>query len=207
METGEIQHSCYADLSKHIYRFSVQEILFQSRSIDRSGMNPFKQMVATLFRKMHRFMRLNDLLGDTMMCQLCDDLCIVYRTIGTRHGQMFSVARGASQGRQNSNTTTMSQVPDSFDTVVPEYQSPIITTSNACVFRPPLIRINTGPITPLMHPDDEADDFEPVFRDDEGEFERSDYIEHHMPSENPISCFATPTALHTIRSLTQAAQY
>jgi uncharacterized protein YegL len=206
IETREIQHSCYADLSKHIYRFSVQEILFQSRSIDRSVIHSFKQTVATLFRKMHRFMRLNDLLGDAMMCQLCDDLCIVYRTVGTRHGQMFSVARASSQGRQNSNTTSMSQVPDSFDTVVPTYQDsqePMTPRSNA---RPPLLRVNTAAITPLMNPVDEADDFETVFPDIDGEFERNDYIENHMPSENPISCFATPTALHTIRSLT-ATQY
>jgi len=208
METGEIQHSCDADLSKHIYRFSVQEILFQSRSIDRSAMTSFKQTVATLFRKMRRFMRLNNLLSDAMMCQLCDDLCIVYRTVGTRHGQMFSVARAASQGRQNSNTTTMSQVPDSGDTFVPTYQDsqePMTPRSNA---RPPLLRTNTASITPLINPIDEADDFHTVFPiiDNDGEFERNDFIEHHMPSENPISCFATPTALHTIRSLTQGTK-
>lgn len=205
METGEIQHSCNADLSKHIYRFSVQEILFQSRSIDRNGMRQFKSSVALLFRKMRRFMRLNNLLGDSMMCQLCDDLCIVYRTVGTRHGQMFSVARAASQGRQNSNTTTMSQTidDDEDDTFVSRFHIP---TSNTDLSQPSLTRLHTINVTPLMNPLDEEDDFESIFSETDGEFERNDYIENHMPSENPISCFATPTALHTIRSLT-ATQY
>jgi uncharacterized protein YegL len=205
METGEIQRSCDADLSKHIYRFSVQEILFQSRSIDRSEMSSFKKTVAILFRKMRRFMRLNNLLVDAMMCQLCDDLCIVYRTVGTRHGQMFSVARGASQGRQNSNTTTMSQAIDydEDDTFVSRFRAP---TSNTDLSQPSLTRLHTINVTPLMNPLDEEDDFESIFSETDGEFERNDYIENHMPSENPISCFATPTALHTIRSLT-ATQY
>jgi hypothetical protein len=211
METGEIRNSCDTDLSKHIYRFSVQEILFQSRSIDRSAMSSFKHILATLFRKIRRFMRLNDLLGDAMMSQLCDDLCIVYRTVGTSYGQMFSVARATSQGRQNSNTTTMSQTQNEEDTVIPSFQDsqePMTPRSKVGVFRLPLIRTNTASITPLINPIDEADDFETVFPaiDLDGEFERNDFIEHHIPSENPISCFATPRALHTIRSLT-ATQY
>jgi hypothetical protein len=203
IETGEIQHSCDEDLSKHIYRISVQEILFQSRSIVINETGRFKNTVATIFRKMRRFMRVNNLLGDAMLCQLCDDLCIVYRTAGTRHGQMLSIARSASQGRQQSNTTSMSQDHDSFDTIVPAYQDSQEPMSDSSVF---MLRINNRSITPLMQPIDESDDFEPVFSEDEGEFERTDYIEHHMPSDNPISCFATPTALHTIRSLT-ATQY
>jgi uncharacterized protein YegL len=206
VETGEIQHSCDTDLSKHMYRFSVQEILFQSRSIDRNMIRQLKQSIALLFRKMRRFMRLNNLLDDAMMIQLCDDLCIVYRTMGTQHGQMFSVARAASQGRQNSNTTSMSQPRDSDDTVVYDFQDspPSMTPrSNTHVFQlSPLMRSNTVHITPLMHPVDENDDFEPVFSETDGEFETNDYIDNHMPSENPISCFATPRALHTIRSLT-----
>jgi len=207
MESGEIQHSCDADLSKHIYRFCVQEILFQSRSIDRSIISSFKKTVAVLFRKMRRFMRLTNLLGDAMMCQLCDDLCIVYLTVGTSYGQMFSVARAASQGRQQSNTTSMSQTQDLQDTIVPLFQDsqePMTPRSNT---RLPLLRTNTASITPLINPIDEYDDFETVFSviDDDGEFEHNDYIEHHIPSDNPFSCFATPMALHTIRSLTQAA--
>lgn len=208
METGEIRNSCDTDLSKHIYRFCVQEILFQSRSIDRSVMSSFKKTVAILFRKMRRFMRVTNLLGDAMMCQLCDDLCIVYRTVGTSYGQMFSVARATSQGRQNSNTTTMSQIQNEEDmdiSLFQDSQEPMTPRSKVGVFRPPLLRTKTASITPLINPIDEADDFVTVFPaiDLDGEFERSDHIENHMPSENPISCFATPRALHTIRSLTQ----
>jgi hypothetical protein len=153
-------------------------------------------------------MRVTNILSDAMMCQLCDDLCIVYRTVGTRHGQMFSVARAASQGRQQSNTTSMSQTQDIQDTIVPVFQYSQEQMTPRSNTRLPLLRTNTASITPLINPIDEDDDFETVFSiiDDDGEFERSDYIENHMPSENPISCFATPRALHTIRSLT-ATQY
>lgn len=206
METGEIQHSCDEDLSKHIYRISTQEILFKSKTMVRVGLAQFKQSVSLLFRKMRRFMRLNDLSADPMMAQLCDDLSIVYRTAGTRHGQMFSVARSSSQGRQNSNTATMTQEPDHDynDTFVPAYDSqvPMLPRSNAMQ----LMRCNSAGPTPLMHPVDEEDDFEPIFQEIEGDFDDNDYIDHYLPSENPISCFATPTALNTIRSLTQGNQ-
>lgn len=191
LETGEIYHSCNADLSKHIYRFSVQEILFQSRSLHTGRNITFKRSIANLFRKMRRFMRLNNMSSDPMMSQLCDDLCIVYRTVGTRHGQMFSMARGASQGRQQSNTTSVSlPMNDIDDTFVPVYDS-----------QPTSPRVRKS-ITPLLHPLDEEDDFEPVSLEEDGDFEQNDYIENHVPSENPISCFATPTAVKTIRSLT-----
>jgi hypothetical protein len=145
---------------------------------------------------------------DPMMAQLCDDLSIVYQTAGTRHGQMLSVARSSSQGRQNSNTTTMTQDVnhdhDYDDTFVPAYDSqvPMLPRSNAIAFDTQLMRSNTLGPTPLLHPVDEEDDFEPIFQEIEGDFDDNDYIDRYLPSENPISCFATPTALHTIRSLT-----
>lgn len=201
-ETGEIYHSCDQDLSNHIYRFAVQKILYQSKSIDRRRTRQFKQLVSTLFRKMHRFMRLNNLIADPLMIQLCDDLSIIYRTIGTRHGHMLSVSRSASQGRQSSNTTSMSQSADDMETFVPVFQD--VERLNSTPFQTPVLnRARRLSITPLMNSVDEEDDFEPVFLDTGDEFDYMDYIENHVPSENPISCFATPSALQTIRSLTQ----
>jgi hypothetical protein len=75
---------------------------------------------------------------------------------------------------------------------------------NSTPFQTPVLtRARRLSITPLMNSVDEDDDFEPVFLDTYDEFDYMDYIENHVPSENPISCFATPSALQTIISLTQ----
>jgi hypothetical protein len=190
METGEI-HSTRSNLSKYMYRQAVQEIMFESRSV--SDIYPFKQSVSALFSKLRGFMRENNLLTDRMMIQLCDDLCIMYRTLGTRMGGTFTLARAQSQGRQQSNTVPMS--PDGRDNF--DFDSPPrLTRMNAQQ------QINPFPsITPLRNDPDLAD-ADNVFRMDVVVDEEDDNISNYVVGNDPISCFASPSAVNTMRSIT-----
>ena len=59
-------------------------------------------------------MKSHHLLEDKLMMSLCDDVVVIYRTIGTEHGLMYACSRQSSQGAQrlnaNSNTPINSGV-------------------------------------------------------------------------------------------------
>jgi hypothetical protein len=51
-------------------------------------------------------MKANDLREDKFLINLCDDISIVYHSIGTQLGMMYTTARQTSQGRQHTYTST-----------------------------------------------------------------------------------------------------
>ena len=185
METGEMHSSSRVDLSKYMYRQAVQEIMFRSKSVINIG--TFKNEISGLFRKLRRFMRTKDLLEDALLSQLCDDLCIVFRTIGTRTGMMFSLAREQSQGRQQSNTTTPRAVEPDFSDFGMARQNTV-----------------TRFIAPLLNCPDSQDVFEPITRERVPSEEigaDEDDIRMHITNDNGISCFAGSTAVDTMTQL------
>jgi len=123
-----------------------------------------------------------------MLKQLCDDLSLTYKTLGTEEGRVLSCARQTSQGRQQSrNVSTPTQAT--------QLRSP---------FAPPIYRQNarsftrsnteTG-ITPLFNFPDINDDFK---QSDQTE------IDLYVASEDPISCYATTQAANMMRCMTQS---
>ena len=64
--------------------------------------------------EMKEYMKSHHLLEDKLMMSLCDDVVVIYRTIGTEHGLMYACSRQSSQGAQrlnaNSNTPINSGV-------------------------------------------------------------------------------------------------
>ena len=133
-------------------------------------------------------MKESDNEDDTMLKQLCDDLSIAYKTLGTEQGRVLSCARQTSQGRQQSRNVS----------------TPTQHTQSRSVFAPPIYRQNanliyrqnagTG-ITPLFNFPDMDDDFVPS---DQTE------IDLYIPSEDPISCYATTQAASMMRTMTQS---
>jgi hypothetical protein len=63
--------------------------------------------------EMKKFMTENGLEQDKLMKNLCDDIYISLRTIGTKHGAMYSCARQASQGTQR--CYTVNHTPEDND--------------------------------------------------------------------------------------------
>lgn len=211
METGEIQTS-RIDLSRYMYRQIVQEAMFKSRStVDYSN---FKVEIAIIFKKMRRFMRNGNMTTDRMLMQLCDDLCIMHRTIGTRDGRILTLAREQSQGRQQSNTVPMT--PRTTQTQDHGLNLPRLSR----MYTPSTPRQPrhidwededslpfVSSITPLRNCPDEYDSSAEttVFQLNlpEDEFSMEDEISNYMLRNDPISCFASPSAVNTMRTMTQ----
>ena len=90
------------DLQKMVYRQKTQEILFTAnRDInDRSKIKKIKEELKTFLSELKEYMKTSELENDPLLKNLCDDIVVVYRTIGTRYGQMYSSSRQTSQGNE-----------------------------------------------------------------------------------------------------------
>jgi len=188
-ETGVLMYyTC--DLSKYVFRQAVLNQLSIAKSNNRiDARTECKKDMADLFSKLRTYMKESDNEDDAMLKQLCDDLSIAYKTLGTEQGRVLSCARQASQGRQQSRNVS----------------TPMHYTQPRSPFAPPIYRQNLTSlsranrettITPLFNFPDMEDDFNP--QSDETE------IDVYVPSENPISCYATAQAADTMRHMTQS---
>lgn len=107
------------DLTKYMLRHKTQILLFEAKSLDTNYYNnnitetkEIRRKINCLFKEIYGYMKKNDLLEDSFMRNLCDDLCITYKNIGTDIGNMFILSRYTSQGRQQ----TYSMTPDKDET-------------------------------------------------------------------------------------------
>jgi von Willebrand factor type A domain len=186
------------------------------------------QRLRHIFRNMRKFMRENDLNEDPFMKVLCDDIIITFQTIGTYKSNYYSSARQSSQGRQRTyNVTTNDSFED--DQLLGARARNHIHRLNAMdnILGAPrprrLVRQTTGPMDPsqlVIHPfpsiDSDDQSQEPtirnienienigkvddtVFQDVDTSFE--DEIDNFLPSNNNISCYATPRGLDTMRTM------
>jgi hypothetical protein len=91
---------------------------FQSLSIKKTSTSPnvaeeeqiLKQKLRSFIEELKKYMEDNNLKHDKFLKNLCDDIYISYRTIGTKYGSMYTAARQTSQGTQR--CYTVSQTPD-----------------------------------------------------------------------------------------------
>ena len=106
-----------ADLSKYIYRQRTLELIQIAKICNNMNSTDLKNMKYELkmfTMEMKEYMKSHHLLEDKLMMSLCDDVVVIYRTIGTEHGLMYACSRQSSQGAQrlnaNSNTPINSGV-------------------------------------------------------------------------------------------------
>jgi len=90
-----------------------------------------------------------------LMKNLCDDIVVVYRTIGTRYGHMYSCARQCSQGTERIHTA--SNTPGSRDEEYGEEDPDSVFAS------PPRLRFGRSLFAPKKQRD-------PLCEDDDDEF-------------------------------------
>jgi hypothetical protein len=87
-----------ANLMNMYYRQKTQEFLYLARTGQEN--EDLKTRIAEFTKEMKEYMRIHDLMQDPLFKNLCDDLVIVYKTMGTRFGVMYSAARQTSQGEE-----------------------------------------------------------------------------------------------------------
>jgi hypothetical protein len=219
------------DLTKYMFRQRTQELLFISKNISKSGNHhrsettSFKQALKTNFKKMRSYMRGKMLNDDPLLNMLCDDLSVVYRTCGTRMGEMYSTSRQVSQGKQGAYTASAAIDEPSTD----EPSTPRrVVRQNAIQDPPPLMRTNTAlarPMFPVLEEDDLDIDSDVSSTDMEiaamllsienmdknTETENSDTdasaleddLDQYAPSDTNTSCYSTPRKLDIMRTFTK----
>jgi len=193
-ETGE-EMSSHTDLTKYLFRHATLELLYKVRSSWDHDVVASKSDICDLFRKMKVYMRMNNMLEDPMMKQLCDDLYITYKNIGQVNGEMYASARYNSQGRQQSHNITTPRSASSQTTQVDRFDlNTRFERQNACT-------INY--ITPLQNPSDLEDIFTGFGQEPSIPriSRQEDDIDLHDMSTDPVSCFASQSATQTMRSL------
>jgi len=86
-------------LMQMFFRQRTQEFLHIAKNNTTSN-TELKKRMADFTKEMKEYMTVNGLTNDPLMKNLCDDMVIVYRTLGTQYGFMYSCARQTSQGNE-----------------------------------------------------------------------------------------------------------
>jgi hypothetical protein len=109
------------DLTKYVFRQRTLQLLYKVNefSQEKNGVNngdvfsftsrhnemreneeKLKSCLKKFIKEMKTYMKDNNIENDKIMKNLCDDIYICYRMIGTRFGAMYTAARQNSQGTQ-----------------------------------------------------------------------------------------------------------
>lgn len=90
------------NLQNMIYRQRTQELLYKSKQMnnEKKEICKMKEVLKAFMSELKKYMKEAELVNDPLLKNLCDDIAIVYRTIGTRYGQMYSSSRQTSQGNE-----------------------------------------------------------------------------------------------------------
>jgi len=106
------------DLTQMSYRLRTLKMLYRATHADehdRQQVRDLKKELKALFDEMKDSMK--TLKDKVLMKNLCDDIVVVHRTIGTKYGQMYSSARQCSQGMErihNASDTPMAPRDHAF---------------------------------------------------------------------------------------------
>lgn len=108
----------YQDLAQMNYRLRTLKMLYRASNVDednRQNVRDLKKGLKSLFDEMTEYMKALE--DKVLMKNLCDDIVVVYRTIGTKYGHMYSCARQCSQGTErihNASDTPMAPRDHAF---------------------------------------------------------------------------------------------
>jgi len=112
------------DLQNMIYRQRTLELLFKAtQKMNKDEIHTLKKELKTFLAEMKEYMK--ETSADPLMKNLCDDIVITYRTLGTQFGAMYSSSRQTTQGDERvhnvSDTPTNDELNLSFS---PRFGSP-----------------------------------------------------------------------------------
>jgi len=108
---------CPVDLRKYMYRQKTQELLFESIEYSKLKYKPisYKEKLQEFFKNMRSYMRDNDLLEDSFMKLLCDDIYVSFKTFEMDNSEMYVVSRHIGQCNQTPCRANSQRLEDSDD--------------------------------------------------------------------------------------------
>jgi len=229
INTGIAENS---DLTKYMFRQRIQELLYLGKSVikgcDNITTNIFKKTLKTTFRLMRKFMKGNNLLNDNFMKLLCDDICILYKSLTSSLGYMYTSARSTSQGRQTSYNVSSLKEDDMQNINIGGTMH-----RSTHSYKPRLQRSFVCNNNNFMENDDDNDDgnnhtvqfkkglqsiieltscFEEEtnitennfdISENKNDFDIEDELDYYVPTDDSTNCYSTPTALNMMRSFSQ----
>jgi hypothetical protein len=184
------------------------------------------------------------MMDDGFMKMLCDDICITFKTFGTKHGKMYSAARANSQGRQQTyNTCAYESDNEDNENIFDDYSTPCnlatsprfplalmtpmptdlpshfgevfynnalrqITDLSTILHNPSILEEYSSnvPLPPLNIPilRRNSKSFLTVETDTVNDtFLPDDELINYIQTDTTTTCYATPSALHTMTQLSQ----
>ena len=161
----------YQNLAQMKYRLRTLKMLYRASNVDednRQDIRVLKTKLKALFDEMTEYMK--TLEDKVLMKNLCDDIVVVHRTIGTKYGHMYSCARQCSQGTErihNASDTPLAPRDHAFSFSPLTRQNAYTRQTNAQdeVEQPDYDALVNGFIPdvllwgPRIDPDDESDAF------------------------------------------------
>jgi hypothetical protein len=100
---GAVQHvfnfeGKYEDLQIAFYRQRTLELLYKSTNCEKQNHYLLKAEMKSVMNEIKTYMENNDMTENVQLKYLCNDIAIVYQTLGTRDAFMYSCSRQASNG-------------------------------------------------------------------------------------------------------------
>ncbi len=220
-----------AELTKYMFRQKTLELLFKSKSIvDKRQKKDFKDELKIFFKTMRKFMKIRHLYKDKFLLHLCDDISIMYHSIGTQFGMMYTTARQTSQGRQYTYTSTPTARKDrvqdvdqdddnNFDEQLLSMEIPSTKLSSIhSIIKPEEDNDTTYKLSPpklvrsyTFSKTDDNDIMNHLHSllnkqmenvEDENDVEEYD-IDKYKISNDTTSCYATPSSVNTMTQVSQ----
>lgn len=205
----------YTDLTKYIYRQRTLQHLYiacnfiKTKNIDNnfniglrfrfddyeynSEMLQEESVIQKNLRKfikeMKYYMKENNIEDDKFMINLCDDICICYRTFKSKFAAMYSYSRHSSQGTQRCYTVTNT----------PEVTLDLYSNPKFSRIKPPKLIRQTNQLGSQIYDLDTLEGYN-VDNDTENLFDYDDDLQHIVAhcGDTP---YLTPTATLIMRDI------
>ena len=102
---GAVQHVVnfegkYEDLQIAFYRQRTLELLYKATNCENQNHYLLKAEMKLVMNEINTYMKNNGMTENVQLKYLCNDIAIVYQTLGTRNAFMYSCSRQASNGDQ-----------------------------------------------------------------------------------------------------------
>ena len=88
----------YEDLQIAFYRQRTLELLYKATNCENQNHYLLKAEMKSVMNEINTYMKNNGMTENVQLKYLCNDIAIVYQTLGTRNAFMYSCSRQASNG-------------------------------------------------------------------------------------------------------------